>query len=131
MVYGASLRLDKWLWYARLAKSRGCAKTMCESRRLRIDGRVVERASALVRAGQVLSFPDNIAAAYGGADQGRIVIVRVESLSERRGPFAEARLMYTDLGAALQPCSALPAVLDGVMMQQQRNLPLTGAAAAF
>lgn len=106
LVHGASLRLDKWLWFARLAKSRGNAKALCESRRLRIDGRVVERASALVRPGQVLSFPD----------QDGVVVVRVQGLAENRGPFAQARLMYTDL------------VSPPPQMMQQ---PLTHTAAAF
>lgn len=87
MVYGTGLRLDKWLWFARLAKSRSIAQTLCESRRLRIDGRVIDRASALVRAGSVVSFP---------ADD-EIIVVRVEALAERRGPYEEARCLYTDL----------------------------------
>lgn len=139
MVHGASLRLDKWLWFARLAKSRGCAKALCESRRLRIDGRVVDRASALVRAGQVLSFPDQ-----GGHDGG-VVIVRVESLAERRGPFSEACLMYTDIGAALPPAVARHSGMantspntgpstgpsTGAIMQRPHNQPLTAPAATF
>ncbi len=87
MVYGAGLRLDKFLWFARLAPSRSQAQALCESRRLRIDGRVVERASALVRAGAVLSWPRG--------DQ--IIVVRVEGLPERRGPYVEACGFYTDL----------------------------------
>ena len=87
MVYGAALRLDKWLWFSRLAKSRSEARALCESRRLRIDGRVVERASAQVRAGQVLSFPHHE----------QVVVVRVDGLAEKRGPFEQAQLMYTDL----------------------------------
>jgi len=50
---------------------------------------VVERASALVRAGSVLSWPRG--------DQ--IIVVRVEGLPERRGPYVEARNFYTDLTA--------------------------------
>lgn len=106
MVYGAGLRLDKWLWFARLAKSRSAAQGLCESRRLRIDGRVIDRASALVRAGSVLSFPDD----------DRVVVVRVEGLAERRGPYEEARHLYTDLSRNLAiACSA----------------PLTEASASF
>lgn len=93
MVYGAGLRLDKYLWYARLAPSRSSAQDLCESRRLRLDGRVVERASALVRAGSVLSWPR-------GDD---IIVVRVEGLPERRGPYVEARNFYTDLSAGTGP----------------------------
>ncbi|WP_310498515.1 RNA-binding S4 domain-containing protein [Sandarakinorhabdus sp.] len=92
MVFGAGLRLDKWLWFARLAKSRSQAQDLCESRRLRIDGRVVERASALVRAGAVISYPR-------GDD---IVVVRVEGVADRRGPYAEALQLYTDLTPLLR-----------------------------
>jgi ribosome-associated heat shock protein Hsp15 len=106
LVYGTGLRLDKWLWFARLAKSRSAAQDLCESRRLRIDGRVIDRASALVRAGAVLSFPKD----------DEVVVVRVEGLAERRGPYEEARQLYTDLtrnlGAGYAP-------------------PLTGAAGSF
>ena len=87
MVYGQGLRLDKWLWFARLTKSRSDAQRLCESRHLRLDGRVIERPSALVRAGSVVS--------YARGDD--VVVVRVVGLADRRGPFAEARELYTDL----------------------------------
>jgi len=87
LVYGTGLRLDKWLWFARLAKSRSAAQDLCESRRLRIDGRVIERASALVRAGSVVSFPRG----------DEVIIIRVEGIADRRGPYEEARHLYTDL----------------------------------
>jgi ribosome-associated heat shock protein Hsp15 len=87
LVYGPGLRLDKWLWFARLTKSRGQAQALAESRHLRLDGRVIERASALVRPGQVLSFPYH----------DRVKVVRVEALAQRRGPYSEAQHLYTDL----------------------------------
>jgi ribosome-associated heat shock protein Hsp15 len=96
LVYGAGLRLDKYLWFARLAPSRSHAQDLCESRRLRIDGRVVDRASALVRAGAVLSWPRG----------DEVIVVRVEGLPDRRGPYAEARDFYTDLTPARAPISA-------------------------
>jgi len=117
LVYGAALRLDKWLWFARLSKSRGAAQALCESRRLRIDGRVVERASALVRAGAVLSFPHD----------DEIVVVRVEGLAERRGPYEEARHLYTDLTAA--PLDAAAAFAPASNAVQHRAL--TAASASF
>lgn len=87
MVYGQGLRLDKWLWFARLTKSRSAAQALCESRHLRLDGRIIDRPSALVRAGSVVSFPKH----------DDVVVVRVESLAERRGPYVEACQLYTDL----------------------------------
>ena len=93
MVYGPGLRLDKWLWFARLTKSRSQAQELAESRHLRMDGRVIERASALVRPGSVISFPWH--------DEVRVV--RVEALADRRGPYSEAQHLYTDLSAPLTP----------------------------
>ena len=96
MVYGAGLRLDKFLWYARLAPSRSNAQGLCESRRLRIDGRVVDRAAALVRAGSVMSWPRG----------DEVIVVRVEAIPDHRAPYAEARLCYTDLSPGLAGTSA-------------------------
>jgi ribosome-associated heat shock protein Hsp15 len=81
------MRIDKWLWFSRLSGSRSEAQTLCESRRLRLDGRVIDRSCATVRPGAVLSFP------HGE----QVVAVRVEALAERRGPSAEARTLYTPL----------------------------------
>lgn len=97
MVHGAGMRIDKWLWFARLMPSRSAAQGLCESRRLRIDGRVIDRSCSQVRAGAILSFPRG--------DQ--VIAVRVESLAERRGPFAEAQLLYTPLLAS-RTVSGLP-----------------------
>ncbi len=85
MVYGPGLRLDKWLWFARLAGSRSSAQDLCQSRRLRLDGRVIERSCVQVRPGSILAFPRGDA----------VIAVRVEALGDRRGPFEEARRLYT------------------------------------
>lgn len=82
-----ALRLDKFLWHARLAKTRGFAQQVAEEGHLRISGRIVDRAHAPVRVGDVLSFPLH----------GRVRVIRVEALPTRRGPPAEARLCYADL----------------------------------
>lgn len=87
MVFGPALRIDKWLWYARCTQSRGEAQLLCESRRLRMDGRVIDRASARVRPGAVISYTRG----------NEVRIVRVEALAEARGPYEEARHLYTDL----------------------------------
>ena len=51
-----SLRLDKFLWFARIAKTRALAQALAEQGRIRLAGRVVDRAHAPVRIGDVLSF---------------------------------------------------------------------------
>ena len=82
-----SLRLDKFLCFARIVKTRGLAQSLAEHGRLRLGGRVIDRAHAAVRVGDVLSF----------AVHGRVRVIRVEALPARRGPPAEARLLYSEL----------------------------------
>jgi ribosome-associated heat shock protein Hsp15 len=84
-----TMRLDKFLWFARLAKTRTFAQEVAEARHLRIDGRVIEKAAAAVRVGDTLTFPLH----------GRIRVIRVEALPARRGPAPEARACYTELSA--------------------------------
>jgi ribosome-associated heat shock protein Hsp15 len=82
-----SLRLDKFLWFSRIVKTRALAQQLAENGRLRIGGRIVDRAHAPVRPGDVLSF----------ALRGEVRVIRVEQLPIRRGPPAEARTLYTDI----------------------------------
>jgi ribosome-associated heat shock protein Hsp15 len=85
-----TLRLDKFLWFARIVKTRALAQTMAEAGRLRISGRIADRAHCPVRVGDVMSF----------AQRGEVRVLRVEALPARRGPPAEARSLYTELGQA-------------------------------
>ena len=94
MAEAESLRLDKFLWFARIAKTRSQAQAMAEAGRIRMGGRAVtdrhaDRAHALVRVGDVLSF----------AQRGAVRVIRVEALPARRGPPAEARAHYAELPA--------------------------------
>lgn len=83
-----SLRLDKFLWFARIVKTRAAGQKLAEEGRLRIGGRVIDRAHAPVRVGDVLSF----------AQRGKVRVLRVEALPARRGPPAEARALYEEIG---------------------------------
>jgi len=83
----ATLRLDKWLWFARFFKSRTLAAKVCAGGRLRLNGEPVGKAHQTVKAGDVLTFA-----------QGRdIRVIRVVALGVRRGPVPEARALYDDL----------------------------------
>ena len=81
------LRLDKFLWFARIVKTRALAQALAEQGRIRIAGRVVDRAHAPVRVGDVLSF----------AQRGAVRVLRIEALPARRGPPAEARALYSEI----------------------------------
>jgi ribosome-associated heat shock protein Hsp15 len=84
---GESLRLDKFLWFARIVKTRALAQELVEKGRMRLSGRVVDRPAAAVRIGDVLSF----------ALRGNVRVIRIEALPVRRGPPAEARALYSEL----------------------------------
>ena len=91
-------RLDRFLWYARLAKTRSAAQAIARDGHLRIDGRPVDRAHAPIRPGQVLSFPL----------RGRVRVLRILALPERRGPPAEARALYDDLSPGVDAARSPP-----------------------
>jgi len=82
-----TLRLDKWLWYARFFKSRTLATRLCASGRLRVNGTIVKKAHYVLKPGDVLTFPKGP----------HIRVIRVEALGTRRGPAPEARALYEDL----------------------------------
>ena len=94
---GATLRLDKWLWFARFCKSRALATKLCAAGKIRIGGVLVQKAHHAVRPGDVLTFP------LGP----HIRVIRILRLGARRGPAPEARMLYEDL-APPEPRAAAP-----------------------
>jgi ribosome-associated heat shock protein Hsp15 len=84
---GDTIRLDRFLWFARIAKSRSAAQAIAEKGTLRLDGRRIERSAVPVRVGSIIVFP-----LYG-----KVRALRVEALPRRRGPPAEAAQLYTGL----------------------------------
>ena len=87
MAEGETMRLDRFLWFARFAKTRSAAQKIAAQGRLRLDGRAIDRASATVRVGSVLAFMQGT----------QVRAIRIEALPPRRGPAPEARACYTDL----------------------------------
>ena len=81
-------RLDKWLWFARFAKTRTLAAKLIASGFVRVNGQRAESAAKAVAVGDVIT----VAVARTTA------VVRVEGLGERRGPAPEARQLYAELG---------------------------------
>jgi ribosome-associated heat shock protein Hsp15 len=82
------MRIDKFLWFTRIVKTRSLGQQLAEKGAIRLAGRRIERAHAPVRVGDVLSF----------ALRGEVRVLKVEALPARRGPPAEARLCYSNLG---------------------------------
>lgn len=80
-------RIDKWLFFARIAKSRTIAAKMVQAGKVRVNREKIELASHAVKAGDVLTI----------ALERRVMVCRVVSGGSRRGPAPEARLLYEDL----------------------------------
>ena len=82
------MRIDRFLFFIRLVKSRTLAQALVETGHVRIDGRRVEKSSDEVRIGSIVALPL----------RGRVRVLRVLSLPQRRGPAPEARSCYEELG---------------------------------
>jgi len=93
-----SLRLDKWLWYARFCKTRSLATTMCRGGHIRVNRQPVNKSNHSVRVGDVLTF----------AQGPRVRVIKIEALGERRGPAPEAQALYEDLSPPMPPRKERP-----------------------
>jgi ribosome-associated heat shock protein Hsp15 len=84
-------RLDKWLWCARVAKTRAECSRFVERGAVRLNRQPVEKPHAKLRPGDVLTL------AFGSPETGVVRIWRVLALAERRGPAPEARTLYEEV----------------------------------
>jgi ribosome-associated heat shock protein Hsp15 len=82
------VRIDRFLFFIRLVKSRTLAQSIVANGHVRIDGKRVEKSSEEVRVGSVIALPL----------RDEVRILRILSLPERRGPASEARSCYEELG---------------------------------
>lgn len=81
------MRLDRYLFFIRLVKSRTLAQALIDQGHVRIDGKRVAKPSEEVRGGSVIALPL----------RGQVRVLRVISLPARRGPAAEARSHYEEI----------------------------------
>ncbi len=105
-----AMRLDLFLWFARLAKTRSAAQALAFDGHLRLGGRPIARAAAPVRVGDVLTF----------AHHGRIRVLRVEALPSRRGPAPEAQACYQELTPGASPPPAPPPLANVSQQPHER-----------
>ena len=82
-----NIRLDLYLFYIRIFKSRNLATKFIISNRLRISGQVTQKPHKLISIGDVLSLPI----------QDYVKILKVVDIPKRRGPFSEALNYYEDI----------------------------------
>ena len=80
-------RLDLWLWYARITKSRTLAQGLIEKGKVRVNR---ER---IIKCAQTLRLGDAVTVSLGP----RVRILKVEGFGVRRGPATEAATLYHEL----------------------------------
>ena len=96
---GDRQRLDKWLWFARVVKSRTLAAKLVAGGHVRVNGLRVDVPAKHVVADDVLTI----------ALERQVLVYKVLAPGARRGPYEEARLLYADLTPAAPPKEASPA----------------------
>ncbi len=83
----AKLRLDKWLWHARLFKSRTLAAQQIAKGGFRVNRAIVRKSHHSVQPGDVVTF----------AKGPYVRVIEIIALGQRRGPAPEAQALYRDL----------------------------------
>lgn len=85
-------RVDRWLWFTRLIKSRTQAADLVSAGKVRLNGERISKPSRSIKPDDVLTFAL-------GED---VRVLKVLNPGTRRGPAPEARLLYEDL-TPIQP----------------------------
>ena len=93
-------RIDKWLWHARVVRTRSAAAALVGSGHVRINGQRIDAASRAVRVGDVVTV----------ALDRSVRVLKVLGFAERRGSAELARTLAEDLQPAPpRPPSPAPA----------------------
>jgi ribosome-associated heat shock protein Hsp15 len=91
-------RLDKWLWFARLVKTRTLAAEFVQSGKVRVNRVRVDKPSCAVRVDDILTV----------VVARRVRVLKVLGLGLRRGPAAAACALYQELTAEADPLKPQP-----------------------
>jgi ribosome-associated heat shock protein Hsp15 len=83
-------RIDKWLWFARMVKTRTLAQTIVSQGQVRVNKARIVKASHEIGPGDVVTL----------AVHGRVRVLRVVGVGLRRGPASEARTLFEDIASA-------------------------------
>ena len=81
-------RIDRWLWHARLVRTRGAAAALAGAGYVRINGARIDAPGRMVRTGDVITV----------ALDRRVRVLKVRGFVERRGPAVSVAELYDDLG---------------------------------
>ena len=86
-------RIDKWLWHARVVRTRSAAAELAGSGHVRVNGDRISLASRAVKAGDVVTV---------GLDR-RVRVMKVLGFAERRGSAEDAAPLHEELGETSRP----------------------------
>jgi ribosome-associated heat shock protein Hsp15 len=92
-------RIDKWLWHARVVRTRSAAAALAVSGHVRVNGQRIDAASRSVRLGDVVTV----------ALDRSVRVLKVAAFAERRGPAESTRVLVEDLMPASEPVPSPPA----------------------
>lgn len=92
-------RIDKWLVYARVVKTRTLGQALAASGHVRLNGRKIDDPAQPVKAGDVLTI-----GLHGG-----VRVLKVLDFAERRGAYSVASQLYEDLTPTPDPAVAAAA----------------------
>ncbi|MER0237257.1 S4 domain-containing protein [Fulvimarina sp. MAC8] len=85
----SSQRIDKWLVFARVVKTRSIAQQLVETKKVRLNKEKIDNPARNIRAGDVLTI------SYSS----RVHVLKVRGFAERRGSASDAQALYENLNA--------------------------------
>jgi len=97
-------RIDKWLWHARVVRTRSAAAALAASGHVRVNGQRIDGASRPVRLGDVVTV---------GLDRS-VRVLKVVAFAERRGPAASVHALAEDLTPVSEPAAGPPPTAAGL-----------------
>ncbi len=91
-------RLDQWMWFARLTKSRTLAQALIERGKVRVNKLKVDRASHWLKPGDAVTLSTGP----------QVRVLTVKAIGKRRGPATEAQTLYEELTPATDRTKSTP-----------------------
>lgn len=83
----SSQRIDQWLWFARIVKSRTLGQALIGRGKVRVNRARIAKSSLTVKSGDVVTI------SLGP----RVRVLQIAGIGVRRGPAAEAAALYVEL----------------------------------